>query len=67
VREVCVRRECLIMTDLPSQHLDAADGTNDSCGQYYHVETGDYCNLICIKYGINLVDFVFLNPTINEK
>jgi hypothetical protein len=49
------------------QLTDMAEGTNDNCGQFYQVVSGDYCNLITIKYGISLADFVFLNPTINEK
>lgn len=46
---------------------DVADGTNPKCGQYYHVEQGDYCNLIVIKFGISLDDFIFLNPAINSN
>lgn len=46
---------------------DVADGTNPKCGQYYHVEQGDFCNLIVIKFGISLDDFIFLNPAINSK
>ena len=40
---------------------------NTYCGRYYTASVGDYCNLICLKYRISLVDFVFLNPTINSK
>ncbi|EOD48364.1 hypothetical protein UCRNP2_4885 [Neofusicoccum parvum UCRNP2] len=46
---------------------DVADGTNTDCGQYYQAIPGDYCNLITIKFGISLTDFVFLNPGINEN
>lgn len=42
-----------------------ANGTNKDCGQYYQVVPGDYCNMIVIKFGISLSDFVFLNPVIN--
>jgi len=46
---------------------DIAHGTNTDCGMYYQAVTGDYCNLITIKYGISLADFVFLNPAINQN
>lgn len=46
---------------------DLANGTNIHCGRYYTAIVGDYCNLICLKYGISLADFVFLNPAINSK
>lgn len=42
-----------------------ANGTNKDCGQYYKVVLGDYCNMIVIKFGISLSDFIFLNPVIN--
>ncbi|KAL8659924.1 MAG: hypothetical protein Q9202_006879 [Teloschistes flavicans] len=44
---------------------DVADGVNPSCGRYYHVVTGDYCNMIVIKFKITMDDFIFLNPSIN--
>jgi hypothetical protein len=46
---------------------DVAQGTNMNCGQYYRVVKGDYCNLLVIKFGISLSDFVFLNPAINDN
>ena len=46
---------------------DVANGTNQDCGLYYQAVLGDYCNLICVKFGISLSDFVFLNPSINSK
>ncbi|CAF9933065.1 MAG: hypothetical protein HETSPECPRED_008521 [Heterodermia speciosa] len=46
---------------------DVADGVNPRCGQYYHVVTGDYCNMIVIKFKITMADFVFLNPSINAN
>lgn len=46
---------------------DVAAGTNTDCGLYYLVEMGDYCNLVILKFGITLPDFVFLNPAINEN
>jgi len=44
----------------------AADTTTD-CGEYYEAVLGDYCNMIVIKFGISLDDFVFLNPAINAN
>lgn len=44
---------------------NAKDESNRNCGQWYNVEAGDFCNLVTIKYGISLQDFVFLNPSIN--
>lgn len=46
---------------------DVANGTNTSCGKYYKVVPGDYCNMIVIKFGISLSDFIFLNPVINAN
>lgn len=46
---------------------DIAEGTNKNCGKYYHAIAGDYCNLISMKFGISLEDFVFLNPAINTN
>jgi LysM repeat protein len=46
---------------------DIAAGTNTYCGEYYRVELGDFCNKLVLKFGISLVDFVFLNPAINEN
>ncbi|KAF8457847.1 hypothetical protein BDZ91DRAFT_785929 [Kalaharituber pfeilii] len=44
---------------------DLANQTTTYCGRYYQAQVGDYCNLIVMKYGISLSDFVFLNPAIN--
>jgi hypothetical protein len=44
---------------------DAADASNRRCGKWYDVQAGDYCNLVTIKFGISLDDFIFLNPSIN--
>ena len=46
---------------------DVADETNHKCGRYYKAVVGDYCNLVIVKFGISLDDFVFLNPAINSK
>ena len=46
---------------------DVAEDTNHKCGRYYKAVVGDYCNLIVLKFGISLDDFVFLNPAINSK
>jgi hypothetical protein len=46
---------------------NVAAGTNTDCGLYYEAVSGDYCNLICLKFAISLDDFVFLNPAINAN
>jgi hypothetical protein len=46
---------------------DVAAGINTYCGKYYQAKLGDYCNMIVIKFGISLDDFVFLNPVINAN
>lgn len=46
---------------------NAKDESNRNCGDWYNVVEGDYCNLITMKYGISLPDFVFLNPSINAN
>lgn len=46
---------------------DVANGTNIHCGRYYQTELGNDCNLLIIKFGIALADFIFLNPQINEN
>lgn len=47
--------------------INAKDESNRQCGQWYNVVTGDYCNLVTMKYGISLSDFIFLNPSVNEN
>ena len=44
---------------------DIAEGTNTYCGRYHQAVLGEYCNLIVIKYGITMDNFVFLNQEIN--
>lgn len=46
---------------------NARDGSNRKCGSWYNVQSGDYCNLVTMKYSISLEDFVFLNPSINSN
>jgi hypothetical protein len=46
---------------------NVAAGTNTDCGLFYTAQQGDYCNLIVLKFGISLTDFVFLNPAINAN
>ncbi|GME35766.1 LysM domain-containing protein [Neofusicoccum parvum] len=46
---------------------DAASGSNNYCARWYDVQPGDYCNLLTLKFGISLEDFVFLNPSINAN
>ncbi|TQV92641.1 Peptidoglycan-binding Lysin subgroup [Cordyceps javanica] len=46
---------------------NTADGSNKPCGRWYQVEAGDYCNLVTLKFGISLPDFLFLNTGINAN
>lgn len=46
---------------------DLATNTNTRCAMYYKTSLGDYCNMIIIKYGISLDDFLFLNPSVNAN
>lgn len=49
---------------------DAADGSGGSarpCGQWYEVQKGDYCNLLTLRFGISLADFLFLNTAVNAN
>lgn len=46
---------------------NVAANTTTDCGLYYEVQPGDYCELIVLKYSISLVDFLILNPEVNEK
>lgn len=46
---------------------DVAPGVNTYCGKYYQVQPDEYCNILVLRFGITLKDFVFLNPDINEN
>jgi hypothetical protein len=46
---------------------NARDLSNRECGMWYEVSSGDYCNLLVLRFGISLPDFIFLNPTINAN
>ena len=46
---------------------NVAEGTNTKCARYYSPVQGDYCNLVILKFGISLPDFLVLNPEINAK
>ncbi|KAH9866826.1 hypothetical protein J1614_008519 [Plenodomus biglobosus] len=46
---------------------NAKEESNRKCGSWYNVEAGDYCNLVTMRYGLSLEDFVFLNPSINTN
>lgn len=56
-----------IATTAAPAPTDVASGVNPRCGRYYHVVTGDYCNMIVIKFKITMDDFIFLNPSINSN
>lgn len=46
---------------------DIATNTTQNCGEYYLVAAGDDCDLITVKFGIALADFLVLNPELNAK
>ncbi|RMD40219.1 hypothetical protein DV735_g4913, partial [Chaetothyriales sp. CBS 134920] len=47
---------------------DAAEGSGDQpCGRWYTVQQGDYCNLLTVKFGITLEEFLFLNTGVNKN
>ncbi|GAP91634.2 hypothetical protein SAMD00023353_6400110 [Rosellinia necatrix] len=46
---------------------DIANGTTTRCAKYHDVVSGEYCNLLSLKYGISIEDFITLNPSINEN
>jgi hypothetical protein len=37
-------------------------GTTAKCGLYYEAKTGDTCQVLALRYGISLDDFLALNP-----
>ncbi|KAL4916430.1 hypothetical protein BDW62DRAFT_106230 [Aspergillus aurantiobrunneus] len=42
-------------------------GTTSKCGEYYQVKSGDYCDSIADRYGIDLELFQEINPAINAE
>lgn len=46
---------------------NAANGSTADCAEWYEATPGDYCNLLIIRFGISLSDFLILNPEVNEK
>ncbi|KAH8680657.1 hypothetical protein BX600DRAFT_428641 [Xylariales sp. PMI_506] len=46
---------------------DAASGSTTDCGLWYEAQPGDYCNLIIVRDGISLADFLILDPEVNEN
>ncbi|KAH8194552.1 hypothetical protein TruAng_011287 [Truncatella angustata] len=51
----------------PTDAADGSGGADKPCGRWYSVQTGDYCNLVALKFGITLSDFLFLNPAVNTN
>ncbi|KAL4941851.1 hypothetical protein BDV06DRAFT_212346 [Aspergillus oleicola] len=49
-------------TAIPAEPTQA--GTTNSCGRYYKVVSGDTCNSIALRFGINFVDLQSLNDQI---
>jgi hypothetical protein len=55
------------ITTAASVPTDVATNTTHNCGLFYQVQLGDYCNIVCLKFNINLDDFLFLNPSVNSN
>ncbi|KAH6617378.1 hypothetical protein F5144DRAFT_624114 [Chaetomium tenue] len=51
----------------PTDAADGSGGAEKPCGRWYSVQQVDYCNLVAIKFGITLPDFLFLNPAVNAN
>ncbi|KAH7628528.1 hypothetical protein B0T09DRAFT_267188 [Sordaria sp. MPI-SDFR-AT-0083] len=51
----------------PTDAADGSGGAEKPCGRWYSVQQGDYCNLVALKFGITLPDFLFLNPGVNAN
>ncbi|ETS76495.1 hypothetical protein PFICI_11882 [Pestalotiopsis fici W106-1] len=41
-------------------------GTIDNCGLYYTVQSGDYCDLLCLQFSLTFSDFINMNPSIDS-
>ena len=46
---------------------DVEPDTTTHCAEYHYVVPDEYCNLLVMRYGISLPDFMFLNQGVNEK
>ena len=57
----------IMTTDVAAVPTNVAEKVNPRCGQYYQAVKGDYCNLVIMKYGISLDDFLFLNKAVNAN
>lgn len=44
-----------------------SEGSTTNYGLYVEAQPGDYCNLIIVRFGISLANFLILNPEVNEK
>ncbi|KAI8152690.1 hypothetical protein K4K49_003054 [Colletotrichum sp. SAR 10_70] len=40
--------------------------SNERCAAWYEIRTGDYCQMISIKNSVELRDFFFLNPSVDD-
>ena len=36
------------------------------CGGWYEIQPGDYCQLVSVRYSIEVRDFFFLNPSVDD-
>ncbi|KAF1988221.1 carbohydrate-binding module family 50 protein [Aulographum hederae CBS 113979] len=50
---------------IPTSQL--APNTTTHCGQFYQVSSGDSCATITTKFNVELKDFLFLNPGVDQN
>ncbi|RSL40912.1 hypothetical protein CEP54_015978 [Fusarium duplospermum] len=77
---LCIRNQCQVnplgdfsMSDsIPSESAtlvpdNLAPNTTTNCSMYHEVQAKDDCSTLGVKYGIELRDFIFLNPMVWEN
>lgn len=40
--------------------------SHERCAGWYEIQAGDYCQLLSVRHAIELRDFFFLNPSVND-
>ncbi|KAF6812966.1 LysM domain-containing protein [Colletotrichum plurivorum] len=40
--------------------------SHERCAGWYEIQAGDYCQLLSVRHAIELRDFFFLNPAVND-
>lgn len=54
-------------TEAVSVPGDLAEESTTYRAKYYSVGEEDYCNLLSVRFGISLADFIILNPAVKEN